>query len=286
MEEGSFKYCGCRINVKDDGSIELDQNEYVESLTKVPDIEGPAERVLNDKEKKDARAKIGELLWISLMTRPDLSYDVNVLSSQVARATVSTACELNRLVTKAKNYTNVLKFTRLGDISELAVKVYADASFGNRDEGTRSTSGRIVLLKNKDKNVVNISCWKTKKIARVCRSVKAAETRALEEAIDEAVNTARVVKEIYTGKINLRNPEQIPVDAVTDSKSLWESIHNSRQCEEKMLRNCIANIKEMKQLGYVQTVSWVPTNQQLADCMTKKNKKADWLLSVASSNKL
>ena len=42
----------------------------------------------------------------------------------------------------------------------------------------------------------------------------------------------------------------------------------------------------MKQLGYVQSVSWVPTDKQLADCMTKKNKKADWLLSVASSNKL
>ena len=80
----------------------------------------------------------------------------------------------------------------------------------------------------------------------MCRSVKAAETRALEEAIDEAVNTARVVKEVYTGKINFKNPQQIPVEALTDSKSLWESIHNSRQCEEKMLRNCIANIKEMK----------------------------------------
>ena len=120
----------------------------------------------------------------------------------------------------------------------------------------------------------------------MCRSVKAAETRALEEAIDEAVNTARVVKEVYTGKINFKNPQQIPVEALTDSKSLWESIHNSRQCEEKMLRNCIANIKQMKQLGYVNTVSWVPTDKQLADCMTKRNKKADWLLSIASSNKL
>ena len=164
--------------------------------------------------------------------------------------------------------------------------MYADASFGNRDEGTRSTEGRIVLLQNAEKDVVNISGWKTKKISRVCRSVKAAETRALENAIDDAVNTARVIKEIYTGKINLRNPEQIPVDAFTDSKSLWESIHNSRQCEGKMLRTCIANIKEMKQLGYLRSVTWVPTNKQLADCMTKKNKKADWLLNVSTSNKL
>jgi hypothetical protein len=242
---------------------------------------------LTEKEKKEVRAKIGELLWISLMTRPDLSYDVNVLSSQVSKATVSTVMELNRLVTKAKKHkNNVLKFAKLGKLSDLTVKVYADASYGNRDDGTRSTEGRIVLLQNVDKDTVNIASWKTKKISRVCRSVKAAETRALEDAIDEGVNTARVFKEIYTGKIDLRNPEQIPVEAVTDSKSLWESIHNSRQCEEKMLRPSIATAKEMKQLGYVRDIAWVPTNKQLADCMTKANKKADWLLNVASSNKL
>ena len=160
------------------------------------------------------------------MTRPDLSYDVNVLSSKVSKATVSTVMELNRLVTKVKkNKNNHLRFTKLGNISNLSVKVFADASYGNRDDGTRSTEGRVVLLQNDDKGSVNIPGWKTKKISRVCRSVKAAETRALENALDDAVNTARVMKEIYSGKINLRSPEQIPVDAVTDSKSPWESIH-------------------------------------------------------------
>ena len=287
IEERCFKYCGCRVNVKEDGTIEVDQREYVDVIEQIPDVEGPTDRELTEKERKQVRAKIGEMLWISLMTRPDLSYDVNVLSSQVSRATVSTVMEMNKLVSKAKKHrNNVLKFTKLGKISDLTVKVYADASYGNRDDGTRSTEGRVVLLQNVETDHVNIASWKTKKISRVCRSVKAAETRALEDAIDEGVNTARVLKEIYTGKINLRNPDQIPVDAVTDSKSLWESIHNSRQCEEKMLRNCIANIKEMKQLGYVRDISWVPTNKQLADCMTKTNKKADWLLNVASSNTL
>ena len=144
------------------------------------------------------------------MTRPDLSYDVNVLSSQVSKATVSTIMELNKLVIKVKKCKqNYLRFTKLGNISELTVKVYADANFGNRDEGTRSTEGRIVLLQSAENTVVNISGWKTKKISCVCRSVKAAETRALENAIDEAVNTARVIKEIYSGQINSRNPEQI-----------------------------------------------------------------------------
>ena len=42
------------------------------------------------------------------------------------------------------------------------------------------------------------------------------------------------------------------------------------------------------ELGIVSAVDWVPTNKQLADCLTKKGteKKADWLLSVARTNTL
>ena len=175
---------------------------------------------------------MGELLWLSLITRPDFSYDINVLSGEVSKATVTTAKELNKLVTKAKKSKNILRLSKLGKVEDLVVKVYADASFGNQDDGVRSTAGKLILLEYKNNNVVNVVSWKTRKISRVCRSVKAAETRALEEGIDEAVSTARLISEIYTGRVNLKNPNQIPVEAVTDCKSLWESLHNTKQCEE------------------------------------------------------
>ena len=127
--------------------------------------------------------------------------------------------------------------------------------------------------------------WKSKKIARVCRSVKAAETRALDEGLDEAVHLARIIKEIYDGEINLKTPSQIPVEACTDNKSLWENIFNTRQCEEKLLRNTIAGIKELLELKMVNKVTWVPTKDQLADCLTKKT-KADWLLNAIEKNTL
>ena len=100
----------------------------------------------------------------------------------------------------------------------------------------RSTAGRVILIQNKKNGKVNVSSWTTKKISRVCRSVKSAETRALEEAIDDVVNVASLIVEVYTGQVNLKNPEQIPVEAFTDSKSLCESLHNTRQCLEKLLR--------------------------------------------------
>ena len=164
--------------------------------------------------------------------------------------------------------------------------MYTDASFSNQEDKIRSTGGRVIFIENTKTDRVNILSWKTKKIARVCRSVKSAETRALDEGIDDAVNTARIFKEIYTGKINFRNPDQIPVTASIDNKSLWENLHNTRQCEEKMLRNTIASIKESIELGYVKEISWVPTNLQYADCMTKKTSDtiSDKLLKIASLN--
>ena len=109
---------------------------------------------------------------------------------------------------------------------------------------------------------------------------------ALEEAVDDAVNTARLLREIYEGKIDFKSPSQLPVTCATDNKSLWENIHNSRQCEEKLLRNSIASLKQLIDFKMIEDVLWVPTNEQLADCLTKKGNNAKWLLSVASNNRL
>ena len=81
--DDSFKYCGCQIKVTKDNGIELDQNEYIENISHISKKEGDNDRPLDDKEKRDLKSKVGELLWVSLMTRPDLSFQVNFLSSQI-----------------------------------------------------------------------------------------------------------------------------------------------------------------------------------------------------------
>ena len=286
METKSFKYCGCQITKQDNGDILLDQIQYVDLLQEIEKKYGEEDRDLTPAETKELRGKIGEVLWISLMTRPDLAFDVNKIASEVSEATIRTLKDMNKIIKKAKDKEQVIRFTKLGNINDLVVKVYTDASYNNQDEKTRSTEGRVTLVENPSTGLANVVSWKVKKIARVCRSVKSAETRALEDGLDDAIHTARLVQETYKGKINLRKPEQLPVFAMTDSKSLWESIHNSRQCEEKLLRNTIAGIKEMLDLKMVNSVKWVSTVDQLADCLTKKGtvSSSDWLLGVSDSN--
>ena len=90
MEEGTFVYCGCKIKVNEDGTIDLDQSEYIDNLKKMEKAEGDDERELTGKEKTEARGKVGALLWISLITRPDISFDVNSLSCEVSKGKVKT----------------------------------------------------------------------------------------------------------------------------------------------------------------------------------------------------
>ena len=69
----------------------------------------------------------------------------------------------------------------------------------------------------------------------------------------------------------LKNPKQIEVEALTDNKGLWENVHNTKQCEEKLLRNQVAPIKKMLEKKEVDKVEWVETNDMLIDALTKQN---------------
>ena len=84
----------------------------------------------------------------------------------------------------------------------------------------------------------------------------------------------------------MKNPKQVKVEALTDNKSLWENLNNTRQCEEKLLRNSVALIKEMIEKGEVKKVDWIETSRMLADSLTKKGGKSSWIKKVLSQNLL
>ena len=136
-------------------------------------------------------------MWVSLMTRPELSFEVNQLSTNISSATIKDLKDARRLVEKAKLDPIALNLTQIGKLQDLTLKLYCDASFNNQEQKVRSTEGRVLMLENKVSSKANIFSWKTKKISRICRSVKAAETRSLEDGLDEAIHHARIVREIW-----------------------------------------------------------------------------------------
>ena len=62
-------------------------------------------------------------------------------------------------------------------------------------------------------------------------------------------------------------------------------MHNSRQCDEKLLQNSIALMKEMIEKKEVKKVNWVKTGDMLADVLTKKGGNSSWIKDVVSKGK-
>lgn len=284
VETNKFTYLGCEIEKLANGDITLNQNEYIQKVGEVSVPPKSNSTRVNEEERKLIRKVVGEMLWVSLMTRPDLAFEVNRLSSVIVNATIKDLKDAKRLVDKAKMEPITLNFTKLGPKETLKIRIYCDASFNNQEQKLRSTEGRVILLENEKSDKSNVFSWKTKKISRICRSVKGAETRAMENGLDEAIHFARMVKEIYDGEVNLKHPKQIKVEAVTDNKSLWENLNNTRQCDEKLLRNSVALIKEMVDKSEVKDIKWVETSSMLADILTKTGGNSSWIKKVVSKN--
>ena len=60
------------------------------------------------------------------------------------------------------------------------------------------------------------------------------------------------------------------IHAFVDNKGLAEAAHSSTQMEELRLNLDIAEIREVISSGQVESVTWVPGSEMLADCMTKQ----------------
>ena len=119
---------------------------------------------------------------------------------------------------------------------------HTDASHMTIEQKTKSVSGRVIFLSNKDETKVSPLHWKSKTIVQACTSSKAAETRAAYMACDDTIGLARALMEIYTGK---KGEKQVETTLKSDSKSLQDTLFSTKQIEEKMLRPTILAMKQM-----------------------------------------
>ena len=283
MECKRFKYTGLNIEQKEDGSIFVDQNEYIQSLKPI-ELEKAVDKKMKLPKKKftEYRALTGQLSWAAENTRPDLAFDVRELSVRNKEACYNDVKKANKILKKAQTEQVAVKYSKLGKWKDIRVGVYTDSSYRNDENKVKSVGGRFVSLFNKD-GVLSPLLWKSKTIQQVCKSVKTAETRSLERGLEDGIFMARMVEEIYTGKVS---EKQIEVEAFTDSKTLLDSINSTKQVDEKTVRHLVAWIKEQIDEKKVKTVNWVCSEEMIADVFTKANAKTNLILEVVKNGRL
>ena len=277
-----FKYTGLNIEQSQDGTIHLDQNEYIQSLQPIS-IEKPVDKnkKLSKYMFKKYRALTGQLSWAAEMTRPDLCFDARELSSRNKDATYADIKKANKILKKAQKEDVSIKFSHLGNLEDLKITAFTDSSYRNCPNKIKSIGGRYIALTNQVGNASPL-IWKSKTIQQVCKSVKTAETRSLERGVEDAIYLARMLQEIYTGQVS---EDQIPVDVKIDSKTLLDSLNSTKQVDEKTIRHLIAWLKEQLFDKKVKQIDWVCSEEMIADVFTKANVKSDLILEVVREGK-
>ena len=100
--------------------------------------------------------------------------------------------------------------------------------------------------------------------------------------LDDAIFAARQIEILYYGDYKKR----IKVRLFTDSDLTLESIASSRQVERKTLRPTILDLKERLVDKDIQSYSWLPTQDMLADVLTKEMKIPQALEDVILKNEI
>ena len=255
-----LNYLGLHVTQKGDFGVLIDQVAYIQSIEPLEISIG--RRALKSDfcttaESSQFRRLVGKLNWVSTQTRPDISFDVCMLSSVMKKPQVSDLILANKVLLKAKDTPLSISFPAL-DVQEYQLVCYSDASLANLPSG-KSAGGFIVFLESS-----NRCCpvfWRSNSIRRVVRSTLAAETGAMVDALDTAYYISTVLQEMGL---------MVPIIAFTDNASLHKSAHSLTSVEEHRLQVEIAMIREMLGRGEISSISWIANSKQLADCLTKR----------------
>ena len=271
----AFKYIGLNV-ISVEGHTTVDQFDYARSLKPVT----ISRQRMNDKysdlsenEKADYRALVGQLNWIATQTRPDIAYDVCELSVSLNKANVNDLIRLNKVILRVTTDNMRLYYPKMQSLRSCTLECFSDASFANLPD-CKSQGGFVIFLK--DANSVRCPIfWKSRKIRRVVKSTLAAETLALVDCAEAAIYIRKILKELC-------NCENVPINCHVDNKSLIDALNSKKNVEDKRLRIDLAVLEDMLLQKEINSVSWVNTSNQLADCLTKRGASAQQLRAAIS----
>lgn len=265
-----FSYLGMELKVKTDG-ISVSQPRYtMKMLEKMQHADcnpvstpidiGAAKEVMEKPNveatatKAPYREAIGSLLYLATISRPDISFVVNLLSRFCAQPNDTHWNMVKRVFKYLRGTMNSGIFFNGDD----KIEAYSDSDFGGDRETMQSTTG-VLLMRG------GPLVWYSQKQRLVATSTAEAEYRAAVSAIDDVCWIRRITREL---KI-LKTDE--PTDLYVDNRSAIYMLKNAHEGKTNKGKKHIEIPRKYIQQHIDKTVSPKPirSEQQLADIFTK-----------------
>ncbi|CAO1624372.1 unnamed protein product [Jaminaea pallidilutea] len=289
--------CIEKIGRKDEG-IRLHQRPYIEAVLKrtgmsdchpasipmsvskeLTTYEGEA---LPEEEKKEYLARIGCLLWIAMVTRPDISYAVSHLACFSASPGPEHFTAVEQVLRYLKGTLDLcLTYTpnmRSEGENTLPLKMlaYSDADWAGDKISRRSRTGWAIFIEGM------LVSWSSRMQRSVAHSTLDAEYVALADTSKQTVIISSALNEAF-GYIHGGTTIRRPVDILTDSKG---AVVNAKELASHSGVKHIEvryHIVKWYQENDIVKVSQVPSKQNLADQFTKPTAGSalnDWRAAV------
>ena len=134
-----------------------------------------------------------------------------------------------------------LRFKELGNLKDMKLSVFSDASHANLPDGKSSGMGFLIFLSTGYQPGRDSPCsllsWASSKLRRKVTSTLAAETFSLLAALEQAIVNCN-----QNGEVIDRKPK---IEAFIDNNDAYEAVYSLKQEMKGRLQIDIACIKEM-----------------------------------------
>lgn len=274
MREDEFKwYLGIRVTRdRPNRKIYLCQDAYIEKIARkvkladsrlrVPSIPIPTiplvryDRQASKEEIKDFQERVGSLMYVAVMTRPDIAR----AAAQLARFLTNPSPEHRAAADQCIRYLYATRFLAIvyeGMHSGEALVIASDASFADDVETRRSSQGYVMMLFN------GPVVWKAGLQDTVTTSTTEAELLSLEKTTKESYALDRLLRDI---SLDL-GPLKIYCDNL---QSIRLVVEENQRITTKLRHVDIQNMwlkQEFRKGRFL--VEYLKTDQMPADGLTK-----------------
>jgi hypothetical protein len=264
-------YLGLEVQKQLDGSIKLSQQAYTkEILQEFQNLVRQSNTPISQRAQENTgqaspsevtqfQRLIGKLLFLACQSRPDLMYAVIQISSYSSNPSSSAweaARDILGYLNQTVNYSLWIKKGAQTPIQELQISQYCDASFATGSKG-RSITGAITLLGSTP------LCWFSRQQTSVATSTAHSEFIAAYDAALAALPLYPLLCEI------------LPDQAIPKPRLITDNLATLNTASTGLLtrqnRHFLVKFYWLhEQIKNDELVpSWVPSDQQLADLLTK-----------------
>lgn len=259
------RYLGMRIHVnKECKTITVDQQEYIEQLllkfnmSNCKTVDTPIESKLNIEKAENIVANIpyqkliGSLMYLAVLTRPDLSYSLSYLSqfnNCYNETHFNYAKRILKYLQKTKHY--CLMYHK----DNVELTGFVDADWASDSLDRKSYTGFCFVMSG------SVISWQSKKQKTVSLSSTEAEYVALSEASREAVYLGNLMYELTGQKcvIKLKCDNQSALKLATSHQSHTRSKHIDVRFH--YVRDAVEN--------KLINIEYISTQEMPADLLTK-----------------